>query len=394
MEEGRYPVDGSLYRRKWFFDQLMVLSLEVTATLYTTLYLRPWLRALGARIGPRSEVSTIRLIQPDLLEAGAECFLADDVLAGAACVRGGWLEVGRARLGDRTFVGNSAVLPQGAVLGSGVMIGTLSIPPRALRGPVPDGTTWFGSPAIRLPALAPHESFSEASTYRPTPQLIAKRLFVEFFRIVLPSTLFVVLASLMMNATDILQDYIDLYQWLLLLPLLYVAAGILSVILSAALKWTVIGRYRVEQKPLWCGFVWRSELADGVYENLAVLFFLDLLRGTPFLPWCLRLFGLTIGRRCYVDTTWFSEFDLIDIGDEAALNDDANIQTHLFENRVMKMGRVRLGRRSTVGAMSTVLYDTELGDGATLGDLSLMMKGESLPEETRWLGIPVREDRT
>jgi len=97
MKEGRYPVDGPLYRRKWFFDQLMVLSLEVTATLYTTLYLRPWLRALGARIGPRSEVSTIRLIQPDLLEAGAECFLADDVLAGAAVVRGGWLEVGRAR---------------------------------------------------------------------------------------------------------------------------------------------------------------------------------------------------------------------------------------------------------------------------------------------------------
>jgi len=150
------------------------------------------------------------------------------------------------------------VLPQGAVLGNGVLIGTLSIPPEGLRGPVPDGTTWFGSPAIRLPALAPHASFPEASTYRPTPQLIAQRLFVEFFRIVLPSTLFVVLASLMMNATDILQDYISLYQWLLLLPLLYVAAGLVSVLLTAALKWIVIGRYRVEQKPLWCGFVWRS----------------------------------------------------------------------------------------------------------------------------------------
>jgi acetyltransferase-like isoleucine patch superfamily enzyme len=55
---------------------------------------------------------------------------------------------------------------------------------------------------------------------------------------------------------------------------------------------------------------------------------------------------------------------------------------------------VRLGRRSTAGAMSTVLYDSELGDGAVLGDLSLLMKGESLPAATRWLGIPVREDRT
>jgi non-ribosomal peptide synthetase-like protein len=95
-----------------------------------------------------------------------------------------------------------------------------------------------------------------------------------------------------------------------------------------------------------------------------------------------------------VDTTWFTEFDLIEIGDEAALNEDANVQTHLFEDRVMKMGRVRIGRRCAVGAMSTVLYDAELGDGASLGDLSLLMKGETLPEGTRWLGIPVREDRS
>ncbi|MFG0221300.1 hypothetical protein, partial [Streptococcus suis] len=57
LEEGDSPVDGPLYRRKWFFDQLMGLSLQTTGTLYTTMYLRPWLRALGARLGARSEVS-------------------------------------------------------------------------------------------------------------------------------------------------------------------------------------------------------------------------------------------------------------------------------------------------------------------------------------------------
>ncbi|HEX4046277.1 MAG TPA: peptide synthetase, partial [Elusimicrobiota bacterium] len=168
----------------------------------------------------------------------------------------------------------------------------------------------------------------------------------------------------------------------------------LSVLATAALKWILVGRYRAEEKPLWCGFVWRAELVTGVYENLAVLFFLDLVRATPFLPWCLRLFGMKVGRRCYVDTTSFTELDLIEIGDEAALNEDANIQTHLFEDRVMKLGRVRLGRRCSVGAMSTVLHDAELGEGASLGDLSLLMKSESLPDGTRWLGIPVREDRS
>ena len=78
------------------------------------------------------------------------------------------------------------------------------------------------------------------------------------------------------------------------------------------------------------------------------------------------------------------------IPDEAALNEDANVQTHLFEDRVMKTGRVRIGRGASVGAMSTVLYDAELGDGAALGDLSLVMKGERLAPGTDWTGSPVK----
>ena len=388
MREGRYPLEGSFYVRKWFFDQLMGLSLEVLGTLYTTLYLRPWLRALGARIGPRSEISTIYLVHPDLLTAGAECFLADDVLVGAPRVRSGWISIGRARAGERVFIGNSAVLPAGTMLGSNVLVGTLSMPPERPQDQLRDGAAWFGSPAIRLPERQRSGNFLETQTYRPAGHLVALRLFIEFFRVILPSTLFVVLASLIMNATDILQDYVGLGWWLLMLPLLYVGAGVLAVLATVILKKVLVGRYKADEKPLWCDFVWRTELVTGVYENLSVLFFLDLLRGTPFIAWVFRLLGLRIGQRCYVDTTWFTEFDLVEIGDEAALNENANVQTHLFEDRVLKMGRVRVGKRCAIGAMSTVLYDTEMGEGSSLGDLSLLMKGESLPAGTRWHGIP------
>ena len=44
----------------------------------------------------------------------------------------------------------------------------------------------------------------------------------------------------------------------------------------------------------------------------------------------------------------------------------------------------------TVGAGSLVLYDTVLEEGAALGDLSLLMKGERLPAGTSWEGIPAR----
>jgi non-ribosomal peptide synthetase-like protein len=165
---------------------------------------------------------------------------------------------------------------------------------------------------------------------------------------------------------------------------------VLALAVTAALKWILIGTYVPGEKPFWCDFVWRTDLVTGVYDNLCGFFFLDMLRGTPFIAWALRAFGLKVGRRCYIDSTWFTEFDLVELGDEAALNDKANLQTHLFEDRVIKMGRVRVGRRCSVGAMSTVLYDTEIGDGSSLGELSLLMKGEILPPGTRWQGLPAR----
>jgi len=385
MHEGRFPVCGAYYVRMWFFDRLMDLSLEVIGTLYTTLYLRLWLRALGARIGRRSEVSTIRYIHPELLETGPDCFLADDVAVGAPTVRSGWFMLGKARLGARTFVGNSALLPSGAELGKDVLLGVLSVPPDRC----PDGTSWFGSPAIQLPAWQRHE-FAESATYRPPRRLVVMRLITEFFRILTPSTIFVVVSSLIINVTDIWQEYIGPAQWFFLVPALYVAGGVLATLATVLLKWLLIGRYKPERQPLWSGSVRRTELVTGVYENLAVMFLLDLLRGTPFIVWFLRAFGAKIGRRCYIDTTWFTEFDLIEVGDETALNENANLQTHLFQDRVMATGRVRLGQRCVIGAMSVVLLDAQVEDGASVGDLSLIMKGERLPAGTRWQGAPAR----
>ena len=91
-----------------------------------------------------------------------------------------------------------------------------------------------------------------------------------------------------------------------------------------------------------------------------------------------------------METTDLSEFDLVRIGDQAALNADCTIQTHLFEDRVMKMSAIDIGPHCKVGAGSLVLYDTQIQQGATLGDLSLLMKGETLPAGTSWEGIPAR----
>src|SRR5439155_2868983 len=108
---GIYPLRSAFGLRKWMADRLMILSLMTTNSLYSTLYLLPFLRLLGTRVGPRAEVSTVSHIDPDLLTLGAECFIADLAVVGAARFHNGFVVLGETEVGDRAFVGNGALVP-------------------------------------------------------------------------------------------------------------------------------------------------------------------------------------------------------------------------------------------------------------------------------------------
>ncbi|MGW1290918.1 hypothetical protein ACWD4N_47085, partial [Streptomyces sp. NPDC002586] len=91
----------------------------------------------------------------------------------------------------------------------------------------------------------------------------------------------------------------------------------------------------------------------------------------------------------WIGTTYLTEFDLVEVGDDAAIGPYVSLQTHLFEDRVMKMSTVTVGPGASVGARTVVLYDGVVGAGVRLGALSLVMKGEHLPVGTDWQGLPV-----
>ena len=65
------------------------------------------------------------------------------------------------------------------------------------------------------------------------------------------------------------------------------------------------------------------------------------------------------------------------------------VQNHLFEDRVMKSSYVKIADECSVGNMSIVLYDSEIQKGTNVGPLSLVMKGDNLPKDTNWIGIPI-----
>jgi non-ribosomal peptide synthetase-like protein len=382
---GAYVLHSWFGLRKWTSDQLIYLSLTLTNTLYATLYALPWLRALGARIGPRSEVSTVSHIDPDLLVLGSESFVADIVSIGAATFHNGWVALGRTEVGNRTFLGNASVIKAGR-LPDNCLIGVQSATPGDGLRP---GSSWLGSPAIFLPRRQPSKRFSESLTFKPPFRLVAYRLFVELFRIVMPASLFYALgAATTIGCLRLLVA--SPAAVVLIMPGLYLAAAIGLTLVVAVLKWAVLGRYRPRVEPLWAPFVRHSELITGLYEGFAVPALAMLLTGTPWLATVLRLFGVHMGKRVYCETTFTTEFDLLHVGHDATIGRAASLQTHLFEDRVMKMSTVTIGSGANIGPRSVVLYDATVCEGATLDALSLAMKGELIPSGTNWRGIPAR----
>ena len=387
VRPGTYPLHSSFGLRHWLIDRLMAMSLEMVPTLYSTLYLLPWLRMLGAKIGARAEISTVSHFTPDLISIGSESFIADSVSLGASQVKQGWLHLAHTHVGSQAFVGNGALVPGHGNIADNCLIGCMSVPPIDGSLIKPD-TAWMGSPAIYIPHRQVIDEYSATETYKPRRYVYLQRLAIEFCRVTLPGTIhFLIL--LMMEVTMLnLPDYLHWSSIGFIFPLIYGAASIGSALLIVALKWLVVGRYKPGTIPLWSNFVWRTELITGLYESIVVAGCLDFLLGTPFAAMILRLLGMKIGTGVYIETTDFTEFDLISIGDHVTLNNGCTLQTHLFEDRVMKMERVRLDDRCQLGTAAVVLYDSLLAADVSLHPMSLVMKGEQVPAATAWEGIP------
>lgn len=394
LKPGVYPVFSTTYVRKWLSDQLISVSLIVLHPIYATVYVSSFFRMLGARIGKNTEISTASNVTHTMLEIGEGSFIADAVTLGEEDIRAQRLILERTRIGNSSFVGNSALIPQGYELGDNMLIGVLSVPPTEEQQAEHPAGDWFGSPAISLPRRQDSGDYPASLTTKPSAGRKLARGLIEGLRIILPETV-VICCSVLFVAYchDLVKDrsMLQIIEQLPKLPFYYLFyMGLPALVVTVLLKWLVVGFYKKEQQPMWTDKVWRSEAITTTYEALAVPFLLEYMKGTPFLPMALRLFGVKIGKRVWLNTTDITEQDMIEIGDDTALNEDCGPQTHLFEDRVMKVGSVKIGARCSIGARSIILYDSEVGDDVLLEPLSLVMKGENLAAQTSWTGSPVR----
>ncbi|MBB4921758.1 non-ribosomal peptide synthetase-like protein [Kitasatospora kifunensis] len=378
LRTGHHPLHGRIGWQAWTVSQLMDLARETLFPLYAGLATPIWLRLLGMKVGRGAEVSTV-LALPSLTTVGDGAFLADDTLIAPYELGGGWLRIGRAEIGHRAFLGNSGMTAPGRAVPDRGLVGVLSATPKKAK----KGSSYLGMPPVKLPRAA--DTSDQSLTYDPPARLLWARGLVEVCRLVpvLCSATLGVLSAAVLCALG--------SPWLiaLLAGVLLLAAGVLACLVSLAAKWLLVGRFRAVEHPLWSSFVWRNELADTFTEVLAVPWLVGAVPGTPVMTLWLRGLGARIGRGVWCESYWLPEADLVTLGDGVSVNRGCVLQTHLFHDRIMRMDTVVLREGATLGPGGIVLPGSTIGARSTLGPASLVMRAESVPADTRWLGNPI-----
>ncbi len=386
VSSGKYSVHSGFFFRKWVVSLTTEVTLETLSSLFATIYMRAWYRIMGAGIGKGSEISTNLSGRYDVTRIGAKNFIADEVVFGDEDIRRGWMRLEETRTADRVFVGNDAVVPPGTSIPEGVLIGIKSKPPTGVA--MQPGETWFGSPPMKLPTRQKVEGVDAAWTFEPSLGRKIWRGVFEAIHTSIPTMLFITLGLI---ALEVMMPMVMTRDWdLLAVTFLAFSVGIAvtTTVAVAGIKWLLMGVYKPMMKPMWSFWAMRTEAVAVLYHALAGKTLLEHLQGTPMLPWVLRLFGAKFGKGVWMNMTDITEFDCVKVGDFCQINAMSALQTHLYEDRIMKVGRVELGAGVSVGAASTVLYDTHIGDYARLGPLTVVMKGESIPSNSEWHGAP------
>ncbi len=391
IQPGCYKLKSGFYVRKWIVARLLdIPELEVLAE---SLYFPYFMRSLGAKIGQRVEIAELIHVTPELFSIHDESFTTGGVMVGTPRPHLGYVTYAPTIIGKRTFVGSSAVLPPGTELGNHCLIGCLSIPP-ANGDARKFNSAWLGSPPMFLPKREVNTHFSEKETFSPGKLLYTVRAVIEFFRIILPTTFYFIILIGLFLSIDFLSGHYSLSGLLLLFPIFDIGILLIMAGLAIALKWLLMGRYRPDVKPLWNIFIWKSDLLERLHNVFLGRLIFEPLLGTPFMAFMLRLLGAKIGKRSFIDTSrGFAEYDLIELGDNVALNLDSVMLTHLFEDRIFKMDRIKVDDGCCVGVLSEIIYSAEMEKNSTLGNLSLLMKGERLPANSHWEGIPSQNIR-
>jgi len=155
-----------------------------------------------------------------------------------------------------------------------------------------------------------------------------------------------------------------------------------------ALKWILIGRWKVDVIPIWSLRYFRFWLVKTLVQSAPAALF----KGTPLYNCYLRLLGANIGHNTVIQTRFLPVCtDLIAVGDRTILRKNVMMLGYHAQANYIYIGPITIGHDAIVGEASVLDIDTRIGDGGRLGHASSLQSGQRILDGKRYHGSPAQE---
>ncbi|WP_406733342.1 Pls/PosA family non-ribosomal peptide synthetase [Streptomyces sp. NBC_01794] len=177
---------------------------------------------------------------------------------------------------------------------------------------------------------------------------------------------------------------LDLY----LRSVLFAGASFLGLCtLPVVAKWTLVGRWRSGEFPLW-GMAY---LRFWVVKTLIRTSPLRLFAGSPLYVLYLRALGARIGKGVTILSHAIPVCtDLLTVKEGTVIRKDVLLSCYRAHAGLIQTGPVTLGSNVLVSEHTVLDIDTSMGDGAQLGHASSLHTGQTVPAGERWHGSPAQ----
>jgi non-ribosomal peptide synthetase-like protein len=190
-----------------------------------------------------------------------------------------------------------------------------------------------------------------------------------------------------------LADYIGLLPLVLVVPVIVIPASLawtpIAVFIAVRIKKALIGRYRPVRVSAWSGLRVRIWIVQHVVRIIPW----RSIAGTEFQCMVLRALGARIGKRVHIHrgvNVTQGGWDLLDIGDDVTLSQDAHLGLVQFEQGQIVVGPVTIGDGATVDTRAGLGPGSRMGRDSWLAPLSSLPAGTFLPDSEMWDGVPAR----
>ncbi|MFJ8590638.1 Pls/PosA family non-ribosomal peptide synthetase [Streptomyces sp. NPDC093598] len=348
-----------------------------------------YLRWIGYRLTPVEQTGSnfgtaVKHESPYLSRIGAGTMVADGLSLMNAEYSSTSFRLSPAVIGAHNFLGNRIAYPAGGRTGDNCLLATKVAVP--VSGPLRHDVGLLGSPCFEIPrSVARDSTFDELKDGNSLRRSLA--------------------AKNRHNAVTMACHLLTAWLYFFCVALLFAIAAsrypawgttVLALANAVLLPFTLLYYVLLERavtaahppEPLFCSIYdrrfWRRER----YWKVPSETYLHVLDGTPFKSVVWRLLGVRIGARVFDDGCHLTERPMVAVGDDCTLNSGSVLQCHSQEDGTFKSDRSSLGARCTLGVGALVHYGVTVGDGAVLAADSFLMKGETVPEHTRWTGNP------